>query len=287
MSQLEAIRMLHIVQIVMWGVAETPQLFVEEEKARTAYVECVKKHWTKRYSAYCEHHGLNEDSFASAHAFVSKIDVSEKSHIHYWTLDADEAGLGDSKSPLSGEEMEEVRHVAEGLVAIKTGLLQLLEDLSDLTDRFSRTRLSPTEPRTAESPESIAPSPSPAWQEISESDPSTYKTPEWKAFVGTVMRLGSGMGNEFYLLRREDWRQDVYSNRTSLEYWDWVADRITQYKERAKNGNYSVIQDPEGTGCYRFIDQEGIASKDCGDSEWEAWCAAGLDLKAKCRETGG
>jgi hypothetical protein len=272
--------MLHIVQIVMWGVAETPQLFVDEEKARTAYVECVKKHWAKRYSAYCEHHDLNGDSFASAQGFVSTIDVSEKSHIHYWTFDADEAGLGDSKSPLSGAEMEEARHVAEGLVAVKTGLTQLLEDLSALTDRFSRMGLSPEEPQAAEAPETIAPSPSTVRQEMQESDPATYKTPEWKEFVGTVMGLGGGR-NEFYLLRREDWRQDVYSNLTSLEYWDWAADRMMKYKERAKNANYSVIEDPESPGCYKFINQEGIESEYCGDSEWEAWCAAGLELEAK------
>ena len=60
--------MLHIVQVVMWGVAETPQLFLDEATARTAYVECAKKHWEQRYSAYCEHHGVSSDLFASAQA---------------------------------------------------------------------------------------------------------------------------------------------------------------------------------------------------------------------------
>ncbi len=89
--------MVHIVQVVMWGVAETPQLFADESKARAAYVECAKKHWGQRYAAYCEHHGLSSDTFDSAQGFVDTLDVSEKSRIHYWTVNADELGLGDSK----------------------------------------------------------------------------------------------------------------------------------------------------------------------------------------------
>jgi hypothetical protein len=278
--------MLHIVQVVLWGVAETPQLFVDEEMARTAFVESTKKHWEQRYSAYCEHNSLSSDAFESAQGFVNTIDVSEKSRIHYWTFSAEEAGLGDSKNPMSGAGLEEFRNAAEGIDAVKTGLTRLLNDVSALTDRLSRLVPSLAEEQKVETPETIAPSPSPVWQEFSESDPATYKTPEWKEFVGTVMGLGGGR-NEFYLLRREDWRQDVYSNRTSLEYWDWVADRVMGYKERAENANYSVIEDPESPGCYKFKNREGIASEYCGDSEWEAWCAAGLDLEAKCRDAKG
>jgi hypothetical protein len=239
--------MLHIVQVVTRGVAETPQLFLDDAKARTAFVEGVRKHWEERYSDYCGHHGLSGDSFASAQAFVSTIDVSEKSRIHYWTFKAEEIGLGNRK--ICGDA-------------------------------------SPVEAQTGDGPKVVPPPPA-VRQEKPEPDPAACATPEWKAFVGTIKRLGSGSRNEFYLLHRDDWRQDVYSDRTSLEYWDWVADRIMKYKERAKCANYSVIEDPAASGCYKFINQEGIASEDCCDSEWEAWCAAGLDLEADCRGTAG
>lgn len=279
--------MVHIVQVVMWGVAETPQLFADESKARTAYVECAKKHWGQRYAAYCEHHGLSSDAFDSAQGFVDTLDVSEKSRIHCWTVNADELGLGDSKEAPFGAELEEFRHVAEGIVAVQTGLTGLLDDLSDLTARFSRMDPSPEKAQAVDAPETVTPSPSADLQEDPEPDPATYTTPEWKTFVGTIKGLGSGIRNEFYLLHRDDWRQDVYSNRTSLEYWDWVADRIMKYKKRAKKANVSVIQDPESPGSYRFINQEGIASEDRCDSEWEAWCAAALDLEGNCRDAAG
>jgi hypothetical protein len=104
--------------------------------------------------------------------------------------------------------------------------------------------------------------------------------------VGTITRLGSGIRNEFYLLNRDDWRQDVYSNRTSLEYWDWVADRIVRHKEKAGKANYSVFEAPE-SGCYRFKNREGLESEESFDSEWEAWCAAGLYQEAACRAEAG
>jgi len=279
--------MLHIVQVVMWGVAEKPQLFVDEEKAGAAYIECVGKYWAQRYSAYCEHHGVSGDSFASAQAFVGSIDVSEKSGVNYWTLNEEEVVAGDSKNPLCGTGREEFRHVASGIEAVRTGLKRLLDDLSDLAGRFPREDSSPVGAQTAAEPGPSVPVPSAVRKEEPESDPATYTTPEWKAFVGTIKRLGSGSRNEFYLLHRDDWRQDVYSNRTGLEYWDWVADQIMKYKERAEGGNYSVIQDQDSPGCYKFSNPEGIPSEDCCDSEWEAWCAAALDLESNCRDAAG
>lgn len=271
--------MLHIVQVVMWGVAETPRLFPDEAKARAAYVEYAQKRWEQRYAAYCEHHGVGSDSFASAHAFVKTIDVSEKSTINYWPLNPEEAGLGDSKSVLCGAEREEFRHVAEGIVAVKEGLARLLDDVSNLADRVARLDVPPAKARSGGEAEKPAPPPSLPPQVKPEPVPETYATPEWKAFVGTIKRLCSGSRNDFYLLPRDDWRQDVYSNRTSLEYWDWAADKIVKYKEKAKDASYSVIEDPDSPGCYKFANREGIASEECYDSEWEAWCAAGLHLE--------
>ncbi len=271
--------MLYIVQVVMWGVAETPQLFLDEGKARSFYAECAKKYWEQRYSAYCEHQGVSGDCFASAQAFVDTIDVSEKSTINYWTVNPEEAGLGGSKDPLCPPEPEELRHATKEIVAVREGLKRLLDDVANLTDRLAGMDVSPVSVQAVDAPEKTAPSPSAAPLENPETDPETYTTPEWKAFVGTVKRSCSGGRNEFYLLPRDDWRQDVYSNRTSLEYWDWSADKIMRDKEKAKTADYSVIEDPDSPGCYTFTNREGIMSEDCYDSEWEAWCAAGLHLE--------
>jgi hypothetical protein len=279
--------MLHIVQSVMWGVAETPQVFGDEAKARAAYVEGAKRHWGQRYAAYCEHHGLSGDSFAAAQAFVNTIDVSEKSRLHYWTFSADELHLGDPQNPLGEGAREELRQVAEGMAAVQTGLTRMLDDLSHLTGRLARMDPAPVAAPTVDGPERAVPSPSAMRQDEPEPDPATCTTPEWKAFVGTIRRLGSGSKNEFQLLPRDDWRQEVYSNRTSLEYWDWVADRIRKFMERAKKAGYSISEDPEAPGCYRYANREGIASDDCCHSEWEAWCAAGLDLEAHGRDAAG
>jgi len=263
--------MLHVVQTVMWGVAEKPQLFLDEAKAQAAYVGCTGKQWAQRYAAYCEHHGVGADSFEAAQAFVKTIDVSEKSTINYWTLDTAEAGLEGWKNPILGPGVEEFQHVAQDIVAVREGLARLLEDVSALTDRCALMDGAP--------PEKPALPPSAVPEEKPEAAPETYATPEWKNFVGQIQRLGSGSRNDFYLLSRDDWRQDVYSNRTSLEYWDWVADRIVKRKEKAQNAGYMVAEDPEAPGCYRFANKEGIASEDRYDSEWEAWCAAGLHLE--------
>lgn len=273
--------MLHVVQVVMWGVAETPLLFLDEEKARSAYVENTRKQWEQRYAAYCEYHGTSAGSFSSAHAFISSIDASEKSTINFWTINPEEPGIGVSVSDQCGPGAEDYRQAVEGLHAVKEGLARLLFDVSNLADRFALTEGASMKTRPTTGPKKSAPAPPTAPREEPESAPETYTTPEWKAFAGTIKRLCSGSRNEFYLLPKDDWRQDVYSNRTALEYWDWVADRIVKYKELAKSAGYSVIEDPAAPGCQRFINREGLASEECQDSEWEAWCAAGLHLEVR------
>jgi hypothetical protein len=279
--------MLHMVQVVKWGVAETPQLFVDAEKARTAFVQCAGEHWEERYAAYCDHHGVSSDCFASAQAFVKTIDVSEKSKINLWTFNPEEMGLSSAKSPMHPPAPEEFLQVAKKMVAVKDGLTLLLNDLAKLTDGFARLEAPPAAPQSVDGPERTSLSLSPVRQEKPARDPEEYTTAEWKKFVETIKRSCAGSRNEFNLLPRDDWRQEVYSNRTALEYWDWVADNILNYKEQAQNANYTVIADPDSFGCYRFKNQEGVESEDCCDSEWAAWCAAGLYSEADSRAACG
>lgn len=277
--------MLHIVQVVMWGVAETPQLFVDEEKARSAYVECAQKRWDQRYSAYCEHHGMSRDAFLSAQAFVKTLDVSEKSCINFWTFNPAEIGLGDSAKAPAGPSPEELQEVTGKIAALKEGLTRLVDDVSKVADTLAGKEVSPDSAPAVRVEETVAPPPE-AKERKPEPDPEKYKTQEWKNFVGTIKRLCSGSRNDFYLLPRDDWRNDVYSNLTSLEYWDWVADNIVQHQEEAKEANYSVVEDSEAPGYYRFQNPEGIPSESYY-SEWEAWCAAGLHAAASFRAEAG
>jgi hypothetical protein len=275
--------MLHIVQVVKRGVAETPRLFVDEEKARTAFVQCAREHWEERYSAYCDHHGVSSDCFSSAQAFVQTIDVSEKSEINLWTFNPEEMGL----SPMHPPAPEEFLQVTNKIEVVKDGLTRLLNDLANLTDGFARLAAPPVAAQAVDGPEKASLSLSPVRQEKPERDPEEYTTPEWKNLAGTIKRSCAGSRNEFHLLPRDDWRQDVYSDRTALEYWDWVADNILRYKQQAQKANYSVIADPNSFGCYRFKNQEGVVSADCCDSEWEAWCAAGLYSETDSRAASG
>jgi hypothetical protein len=273
--------MLYIVQAVMWGVAEKPELFAEEEKARSAYVAATGKNWAQRYAAYCEHHGVSGDSFASAEGFVKTLDVSEKSTVNFWTFDLEEAGSGEQK-----EAGDADRRVAQGIVAVREGLARLLDDVTRLAETFVSSVDSPVEAEAPVGEMKSLPPPGSApdlKDRRPEPTPEACARPEWQTFLATVKRLATGPRNDFALLTRDDWRQDVYSSRTSLEYWDWVADRIMKYKETAVGAGCTVSQHPDSPGCWTFGDLEGITAEGTFDSEWEGWCAAGLHVEGSCR----
>ncbi|HJV34030.1 hypothetical protein [Geomonas sp.] len=271
--------MLHIVQVVKWGVAETPQIFTVETKAQAAYVESADKQWDQRYQAYCEHHGLKKEAFTAARAFVKSIDVSEKSTVNFWSLPFQELGQDDAQRSARAEE--ESRRLAVEIVAIKEGLTQLLQDVSKLADGYARHDSAPMDAQGSEQPAASTSPPPPAAQQKQESDPDKYTTKEWSVFVADIRRLCSGSKNECSLLPRGAWRNDVYSNATSLEYWDWVADRMEYYKERAKAAGYSVNTEFDSPDYLKFANKEGDASEESYPSEWEAWCAAGLYLEGQ------
>jgi hypothetical protein len=273
------VQMLHIVQVVKWGVAETPQIFTDETKAQAAYVESADKQWEQRYYAYCEHHGLNKGAFASAQAFITSIDVSEKSTVNFWSLPFEEAGQYDAQR--SARPQEETRRLALEIVAIKEGLTHLLQDVSRLAAGFPEVDAPSTDAQSNGRPAESAPPPPTAAQQQQESDPGKYTTKEWSAFVADIRRLCCGSKNESGLMPRGAWRNDVYSNATSLEYWDWVADRMEYYKKSAMAADYTVNTDPDSADYLKFANKEGDASEESYHSEWEAWCAAGLYLEGK------
>lgn len=275
--------MLHIVQVVFAGKAETPQVFLDQAGAESAYVDQVKKHWKQSYSAYCGDHGVGTDSFASAKAFLETLGLAEKSRINYWVVNPDDAGLDKMKHLEWTEQRREkidslVKQVEQKSAMVKEGLTGLLDDLAQLTECFGASDGPPAEVQAVGAEGETAPSPSVAKQQEPEEDAEKYTTNEWKIFVGSIMNMCGGSRGECSLLPRPDWRQDVYSNATSLEYWDWVAAKMKKYREEAEKADYTVIEDPDSPGHYKIRTLEGTVAETSFYSEWEAWCHAGMNL---------
>ena len=280
--------MLHIVQVVISGSAKLPKLFIEKSKAESAYVEHTKDAWAESYSAYCEQRSISVDCFASAQAFVDTLAVLEKGTLHYWVVKPEDIGLDKTNIILLGLEQnrEQREHIADltkkaeiASVAVKEELTELINTISMLTDTVTTMDVLPTDSQSVGSPGGDGGLSSPPVQlEKTKETDDMYRTPEWKAFVGSIMSICGGSRSEYHLFSRHDWRQDVYSNVTSFDYWEWVAAKIHHFKEKAIHANYSVIEDSECPGHYKFKTPEGMVSDISCYAEWEAWCHAGLHL---------
>jgi hypothetical protein len=283
--------MLHIVQVVLSGSAETPKVYLDEGAARAAFVDCAKMYWAQSYAAYCERNGVDSALFSSAQAFVATFDLADRSRIHYWPITPEDEAAGGAGSLLPGvEALKERRGLIERLVrdleqasgAVREGLTGLLETIAELTgdvtgvvarpvgETAAPGRLAAAEPPTPPAPE---PAPQPA--------ADMYNTQEWKEYVEDIKNMCGGNRSEFHLFTRYDWRQAVYSEQTSFEYWEWVAATIDQYIEKAQQAGYSVVADPDEPGRYRFRTPDGVVSDISSEAEGEAWCRAGLHLEGK------
>jgi len=268
--------MLHIVQTVFAGAAEAPQVFLDQAAAEAAFVEQVKACWRQSYPAYCERSGVGIDAFASAKEFLETLDLSEKGRIHYWVLTPADAGP-DAMKDLEGlgrwaqQGEKSSAAVREKLAGVLGELVRLLAELGVLA--------APVAAAQADGPEGAA-VPAPVAAEKTERDAAAekYATKEWKNFVGTLMSLAGGGRSDFPPLPRADWRQAVYSDETSLEYWDWVAVTVDRYREAAEKAGYAVIEDPASPGHYRVRSPGGAAEETSFYSLWEAWCHAGKQL---------
>jgi hypothetical protein len=238
--------MLHIVQVVLSGIAEIPKLLFDEARAESAYVECAKEYWAQSYSAYCEQNGVSSDCFSSAKAFIETFDSAEKSKINYWIVKPEDIGLDKLNLILLGTE------------SIKECREHILQPGSPQGD--------------AGLPSSILP------QEEPEEIDQKYKTPEWNEYVEFIKNISGGGRSEFRLFTRNDWRQDVYGNSTTFDYWEWVAAKIDNCIEKAQNAGYSVFEDSDHPGQYKFKTPDGIVSEISCDTQGEAWCHAGLHL---------
>ncbi|HZV82124.1 MAG TPA: hypothetical protein VFF53_08160 [Geobacteraceae bacterium] len=279
--------MLHIVQVVLSGSAETPKAYCDEGAARAAFVDCAKKYWAQSYAAYCERSGLDSDCFSSAQSFVATFDLADRSRIHYWPVTPEDGVAGGTSSLLPGLELLKerserikrlVQEVEQASVAVReelTGLLETIADLTgDATVESARPDGEPDTPgRLAAAERSSSPTPEPSGD--------MYNTREWKEYVESIKNMCGGTRSEFHLFTRHDWRQAVYSEETPFEYWEWVAATIDHHIEKAQQAGYSVVPDPDTPGHYRFKSPDGIVSDIATETEGEAWCRAGLHLEGK------
>lgn len=281
--------MLHIVQVVFAGRAETPQVFLDQAGAESAYVDQVKTCWKQSYSTYCDQNGIDIDSLSSARAFLDTLDQSEKSQINYWVVNPVDAPPEKLKElQWMAQRRETIGHrlkkTVESSAAIRDGLNGLLDDLAQLSDCLGDSEPLPagvqpaapeidTAPASAEKPrEPVKP------EDVEEEPAEHYTSKEWKTFVASIMNTYGGSRSACSLLPRPVWRQEVYSDATSLEYWDWVGDRIKRYRKKAENAGYAIIEDPGSPGHYKVKTPEGTVEETSFYSEWEAWCHAGMNL---------
>jgi len=275
--------MLHIVQVVFAGLAEPPQVFLDRAGAESAYVEQVKKYWKKSYADYCDQHGVGTDVFASAKAFLETLGLSEKGQINYWVVNPEDAGAGKMKQLEWMKRRRDtignlVKQVERSSATLREGLTGLQDDLAKLRDCFDESEASPAEAESAEPQGAAAPAPAVPEPEEPEEPAETYATKEWKIFSASIMNMCGGIRSECSLLPRPDWRADVYSNATSLEYWDWVAAKMKKFREKAEQAGYAVIEDTDSPGHYRIKTPEGRVDETSFYSDWEAWCHAGKNL---------
>lgn len=299
--------MVHIVQVVLAGGVEPPQVFADQAQAEAAFVAAAKKYWQQAYAAHCEKTGVDADSFAAAQAFVSGFDLADRSRIHLWSV-TPEDGDGSGGEALA-KRLEQVRQLVAGMEqavdGFQSGLAELrslagegdaAEDAGAGTPVLGSAEPSPPPASAASAPPFSEPFPSgfpglspsatpassggrlPATPKASEPQ---FNTREWKDYVTSIMQMCGGNRSEYHLFRREAWRQAVYQDETEFEYWDWVAFQIDEHIEQAQGAGYAVIPDPDRPGYYRFRTPDGELSDASVNAEGEAWCRAGVHLAGR------
>lgn len=279
--------MLHIIQVVVSGFAEIPKLFIDETKAESAYIEGAKTYWPQLYSVYCDQNGVSQDSISSAKSFSKSFNISDKTKINHWVVKPEDVGLDKLNLLLLGEESiqkrrKQIQSLAEDTelktISIQKEVSEMFKIVADLIENVNSFDMLPTGDQSVCNPESevrfdssVVPQEEPAIIDVK------YSTPEWQQFVGSVKNLCGGSWSEFSLFTRHDWRQDVYGNLTSFEYWEWAATKIDDCVGKAINAGYTV-EDADQQGKYMYTTPDGVGSENSYTSELEAWCHASFHL---------
>jgi len=282
--------MLHIVQVVLPGGVEAPQVFVDQSRAQEAFVACAKHYWKQAYASYCAREGTDADSYAAAKAFVATFDLADRSRIHEWSIPIETTGAAGlaqlaPEAALLQERQEQLRHLAaevEQAAGVVTagvaGLLEAMAGLSPAAEPPARQlpatadRSQPGRLRSVAPP--VAP-PSP------QSHSTGFDQEKRTAYVRSLMHQGGGSRGESRLFGRADWRQAVYDNRTTQEYWDWAVAEVEAHIDKAQQAGYTVIDDTQESGCYWFRTPDGVVVELPCEAEGEAWCRAGMHLEGR------
>jgi hypothetical protein len=274
---------LYIVQIIVSGTVEPPRVFADQSCAQTAFIALVREYCATAFAEYCAVNEADPESFTTAKAFADTRD-KEDICFRYWELAPEAEGDVARQVQLPKQSRETVLKAAtetqQQVLGVQTELRGLAEKLTGMSQELIRLQsLLGDEGKEADSdgtsdaPESSKTAP--------EALDEKYQTAEWQDFVQSLIRMCGGNWGEFPLLSRQDWRQAVYSNHTTLQYWEWVAITIDQSIERARTSGYAVEEDSEQSGHFAYLTPTGERSSTLYEMEDLAWCAAGLHAAQK------
>jgi len=269
---------LYLIQVIVSGRPAPPRVFADQDSAQKAFIAMIRDHCADEFANYCAVNQSDPESFATAKAFAG-TGGGENACFGYWERAPEPDGVAARDPQLPPQNREPVLKAAaetqqqvlavqadlRGLTEKLTGMSQVLIRLQNL---FGDDGAGPGPDRASGAPELPQPAPDPLDEK--------YQTAEWQDFVRSLIQLCGGNWGEFPLLSRQDWRQSVYGNRTTLSYWDWAAKTIDQSIERAKTGGYAVEEDGEQSGNFVYLTPSGERSSTLYEMEDLAWCAAGL-----------
>ena len=268
--------MLFVVQMSEAGEPAAPAVFADAEAARAAYLALVEKNWSAAYAGYCKRNAFDAASFEAARAFAQALGEPETKRLHYWELSVGGEGIPRGQRQ---QFLQAARETQKQSLAVRTELHGLSEKLTDLSQELVRLQGLVEEEKAAdqdkEKPQPAPAAPQPSEALSSERD-EKYQTSEWQDFVQSLIMMCGGNRAEFPLISRHDWRQAVYSSLTGLQYWEWVAVRVDQAIETARNGGYRIEESDDEPGRFVYLTPTEERSEESYDLEDMAWCAAGL-----------
>ncbi len=270
--------MLYIVQLIISGTVAPPRVLADQTCAQAAFIALVREHRAADFAEYCASDEADPESFTTAKAFADTR-VGEDIRFCYWELALEAGGVTAKQVQLPPQSREPILKAAaetqQHVLGVQTELRSLTDKLTGMSQELIRLQnlLGDDEEVAGSNEASGAP-------ELSKSVPEAldekYQTAEWQGFVQSLIQMCGGDRGEFPLLSRQDWREAVYGNDTTLQYWEWVAITIDQSIERARTHGYAIEEDGEQSGHFAFLTPTGERSSTLYEMEDLAWCAAGL-----------
>ena len=269
-----------MIQKVISGQAQPPNVYTDQNSAKAAFTELVRQTSAVDFQEYCDSHHADPGSFDTAIAFAEN-ENKQGDYCCYWELDVDDgrtAHIQKNPEQNSASALKSVTDVQQHVLAVQTELHGFSERLSGMSQELLRLhkQLSGNQ---QQADASVTPGIRAMTDSVPDEQDEKYQTTEWRDFVQSLIQMCGGNRGEFPLLSRHDWRQAIYDNQTTLEYWDWVAITIDVSIERAKAHGYRIEEDGTQKGHFAFLAPSGERSATLYEMEDLAWCAAGIHAK--------